>query len=179
MASIEKKKQLVVDLQSKLTSSRVAVFADYRGLNVADATALRVSFRGAGAELLVAKNTLIKIAADRGGIQGLEQLLTGPTIIAFGYNDPTVPSRPLNSFLRTNRSLEIKGGLLEGRVISARDVKVLADLPGREVLISHVMRGLQGPIAGLQNVLVGPIRKLVTALQAVKEQKESGAQPAA
>ncbi len=89
MATIDKKKQLVADLQSKLSSSKVAVFADYRGLNVASATALRVSFREAGAEVMVAKNTLTKIAADRVGIQGLEQLLTGPTIIAFGYADQT------------------------------------------------------------------------------------------
>ncbi|MGD0622454.1 MAG: 50S ribosomal protein L10 [Thermacetogeniaceae bacterium] len=171
MATIDKKKQLVADLQSRLTSSKVAVFADYRGLNVANATALRVSFREAGAELMVAKNTLTKIAADRVGIQGLEQLLTGPTIIAFGYADQTTPSKLLNSFLRTNRSIDIKGGLLDGRVISARDVRVLADLPSREVLISQVMRGLQGPIAGLQSVLAGPIRKLVTALQAIQEQK--------
>jgi large subunit ribosomal protein L10 len=171
MATIEKKKQLVADLQSKLASSKVAVFADYRGLNVASATALRVSFREAGAELMVSKNTLIKIAADKAGIQGLEQLLTGPTIIAFGYTDQTAPSRLLNSFIRTNRSIEVKGGLLDGHMISASDVKILADLPSREVLVSMVMRGLQGPIAGLQTVLAGPIRKLVTALQAIQDQK--------
>lgn len=170
MATI-KKKQLVADLRSKLTSSSVTVFADYKGLSVADATALRVSFRDAGAELLVAKNTLTKIAADQGGIEGLEQLLTGPTILAFGYDDLTSPSRLLNSFLKTNRSIEIKGGLLGGRVINARDVRILADLPSREVLISMVMRGLQSPIAGLQTVLTGPIRQLATALQAIKEQK--------
>jgi large subunit ribosomal protein L10 len=171
MATIEKKKQLVADLQSKLTSSKVAVFADYRGLNVANATALRVSFREAGAELIVVKNTLAKIAADQVGIHGLEQLLTGPTIIAFGYADQVTPSKLLNSFLRTNRSIEIKGGLLDGLVISARDVRVLADLPSREVLVSQVMRGLQGPIAGLHSVLAGPIRKLATAIQAIQEQK--------
>jgi large subunit ribosomal protein L10 len=171
MATIEKKKQLVADLQSKLTASKVAVFADYRGLNVAHATALRVSFREAGAELLVAKNTLTKIAADKVGIHGLEQLLTGPTMIAFGYADQVTPSKLLNSFLRTNRNMEIKGGLLDGRVINAKDVRVLADLPSREVLVSHVMRGLQAPIAGLQSVLAGPIRKLMTALQAIEEQK--------
>ncbi len=171
MATIEKKKQLVADLASKLTSSKVAVFADYRGLNVADATALRVAFREAGAEILVAKNTLTRIAAERGGIQGLEVLLTGPTIIAFGYTDLATPPRLLNNFLKTKRSLEIKGGLLEGRVISTRDVRLLADLPSREVLVSQVMRGLQGPIAGLQTVLAGPIRKLAYALKAIEEQK--------
>lgn len=171
MATIEKKKQLVADLQSKLTSSKVAVFADYRGLNVADATNLRVSFREAGAEILVAKNTLTSIAAKQGGIQGLDQLLTGPTIIAFGYQDPTVPSKLLNNFLKTKRSLEIKGGLLDGLLISAKDVKQLADLPSREVLVSQVMRGLQGPLAGLQTVLMGPIRKLAYALQAIQDQK--------
>lgn len=171
MATIEKKKQVVADLQNKLTSSRVAVFANYRGLNVADATVLRVAFREAGAELVVAKNTLTKLAASKGGIDGLEPLLTGPTIIAFGYADLTTPSKLLNNFLRTRRSIEIKGGLLDGRVIGARDVRILADLPSREVLISQVMRGLQGPIAGLQTVLTGPIRKLATALQAIGEQK--------
>jgi large subunit ribosomal protein L10 len=172
-----KKEQTVTELQSKLASSKVTVFANYRGLDVANATALRVSFREAGAEVLVAKNTLTKIAADQEGIHGLDQVLTGPTMIAFGYNDLTVPSKLLNSFLKTNRSLEIKGGLLDGRVISPGDVRVLADLPSREVLVSQVMRGLQGPIAGLQTVLTGPIRKLAYALQAVQEQK-AGAQPA-
>jgi large subunit ribosomal protein L10 len=171
MATIEKKKQVVADLQNKLTSSKVAVFADYRGLNVADATELRVAFREAGAELVVAKNTLTRLAASKEGIEGLEPLLVGPTIIAFGYSDLTTPSKLLNSFLKTRRSIEIKGGLLEGRVIGARDVRILADLPSREVLVSQVMRGLQGPIAGLQTVLTGPIRKLVTALQAIEEQK--------
>jgi len=171
MATIEKKKQLVADLKTKLASSKVAVFADYRGLNVSSATALRVSFRAAGAEVTVAKNTLTRLAADQVGIHGLEQLLTGPTIIAFGYADPVTPSKLLNSFLKTNRSIEIKGGLLDGRVISAKDVRTLADLPSREVLISQVMSGLQGPIAGMQSVLAGPIRKLITALQAIQEQK--------
>ena len=77
----------------------------------------------------------------------------------------------MNNFLKTKRSIEIKGGLLNGRVINARDVKVLADLPSRDVLISQVMRGLQGPIAGLQTVLAGPVRKLAYALKAIQEQK--------
>jgi large subunit ribosomal protein L10 len=175
MATIEKKKQLVSDLAVKLATSKLAIFADYRGLNVANATALRVSFREAGAEIRVAKNTLTKIAAEQRGITGLERLLTGPTIIAFGYQDPTVPAKLLQNFLKTNRSIEIKGGLLEGRLISAGDVKQLADLPGREALISQVLYGLQAPIAGLQSVLAGPIRKLAYALNAIRE---SSAQPA-
>jgi large subunit ribosomal protein L10 len=170
MATV-KKRQVVADLQSKLTSSSVVVFADYKGLNVADATRLRASFREVGAELEVAKNTLIKIAADQGGIQGVEPLLSGPTIIAFGYDDLRAPSRVLNSFLKTNRTIEIKGGLLDGRVIGAKDVKSLADLPSKEILVSQVLRGLQGPIVGLQTVLTGPMRKLATALQAIQEQK--------
>ncbi len=107
----------------------------------------------------------------------MEQLLIGPTIIAFGYQDPAVPAKLLNNFIKTNRSLEIKGGLLEGRLINAREVRLLADLPSREVLISHVLGGLQSPIAGFQSVLAGPIRKLLYALKAVQEQK-SGAQSA-
>jgi len=177
MATVKQKKELVAALADKLTSSQLAIFADYKGLNVADATALRVSFREAGAELRVAKNTLTKIAASQGGITGLDQLLVGPTIIAFGYQDPLVPAKLLNNFMKTNRSIEIKGGLLAGRLIGAREVRMLADLPSREVLLSQLLGGLQSPIAGFQSVLAGPIRKLVYALKAVQEQK-AGAQPA-
>jgi len=171
MGKRDDKPQIVADLAKKLKSSKAAIFADYRGLNVADATQLRKSFREAGAEIRVVKNTLTRIAADQSGFEGLNEFLTGPTAVAFGFQDPVVPAKLLMDFTKTNRNLEIKGGLVEGRVVGAREIKALADLPSREVLVSQVLRGLQGPLAGLSAVLQGPIRKLVYGLKAIQDQK--------
>ncbi len=171
MGKRDEKAQIVADLAEKLKTSKAAIFADYRGLNVADATALRKSFREAGAEIRVVKNTLTRIAADKAGFKGLDGFLTGPTAIAFGFQDPVVPAKLLMDFTKTNRNLEIKGGLVEGRVVGVGEIKALADLPSREVLISQVLRGLQGPLAGLSAVLQGPIRKLVYGLKAIQDQK--------
>ena len=99
-------------------------------------------------------------------------LLIGPTAIAFGYDDPVAPAKVLSEFARTTPVLELKGGLLEGKVLDVDAVKALADLPSREELLSQVLRGMQAPIAGLANVLQGTIRNFVYALEAVRKQKE-------
>lgn len=174
MAGIDEKKKVVAELEEKFKSSKAAILTDYRGLKVADATLLRRTCREAGVDFRVVKNTLTQIAADNSGFQDLKKLLTGPTAIAFGLEDPVAPAKTLINFLKTNRSLEIKGGLVEGRIVGVPEIKALADLPGRDVLISRVMGGLNGPLTGFITVLQGPIRKLVYALNAVKEQKAAG-----
>lgn len=174
MGRREDKAQIVADLTEKLKTSKAAIFADYRGLNVAEATELRRSFREAGADVRVVKNTLTRIAADRAGFEGLERFLTGPTMIAFGFQDPVVPAKLLMDFNKNNRPLEIKGGLVEGRLVGVNEIKTLADLPSREVLISQVLRGLQSPLVGLAGVLQGPIRKLAYCLKAIQDQKAAG-----
>lgn len=174
MAKIEEKKQVVEELEKKLRESKAAVFANYRGINVADATGLRKSFREAGAEFRVVKNTLTLRAARQCGIEGLEQILEGPTAVAFGYHDPVTPAKLLINFSKTNRNIEIKGGIVEGRVVGFNEIKFLADLPSREVLLSQMLRGMVGPLAGLGSVLQGPLRKLVYALKAIQEQKAAG-----
>ncbi|MGB9792556.1 MAG: 50S ribosomal protein L10 [Thermacetogeniaceae bacterium] len=174
MGRREEKAQIVAELTEKLKTSRAAIFVDYRGMNVAEATELRRSFREAGAEVRVVKNTLTRIAAERAGLEGLDGFLTGPTMIAFGFHDPVIPAKLLIDFSKNKRPLEIKGGLVEGRVVGVNEVKALADLPSRDVLISQVLRGLQGPLYGLVGVLQGPIRKLVYCLKAIQDQKAAG-----
>ncbi|MDH7579074.1 MAG: 50S ribosomal protein L10 [Bacillota bacterium] len=174
MLKIEEKKKVVAELEAKLKSSRAAIFTDYRGLNVAEANQLRRSFREAGSEIRVVKNTLIQLAVKQGGFEGVDQFLTGPTAVAFDFRDPVVPARLLIDFAKTNRKLEIKGGLIEGRVAGSKEIKYLADLPSRDVLISQVVRGIASPLAGLSSVLQGPLRKLVYALKAIQEQKAAG-----
>lgn len=174
MASLDEKKKVVAELEERFKSSKAAIFADYRGLKVADATSLRSNCREAGVDFRVVKNTLTKIAAENSGLQELNELLTGPTAIAFGLEDPVAPAKTLVDFAKKNRLLEIKGGVVEGKFVELPEIKTLAELPGRDVLISQVMRGLNGTVAGFCTVLQGPIRKLVYALQAIQDQKAAG-----
>ncbi|CEO90137.1 MAG TPA: 50S ribosomal protein L10 [Syntrophaceticus sp.] len=174
MASLDEKKKVVAELEEKLKTSKAAVFADYRGIKVAEATDLRSVCRDAGVEFKVVKNTLTQIAAENSGFPELNQFLEGPTAIAFDYEDPVAPAKTLMDFIKKNRKLEIKGGLIEGEIVGLSSIKELADLPSRDVLVSMVLRGLNGPLTGLSCVLQGPIRKLVYALKAVQDQKAAG-----
>ncbi len=162
----------VAEIKEKLSKSKGVIIADYRGLNVAQATELRKQLRDAGVEYRVVKNTLTILAAKESGLDDMVSLLSGPTAIAFGYGDPVAPAKVLSEFARTNKALEIKGGVLEGRLLDVDGVKALAILPSREELLGQVARGMQSPIAGLVNVLQGTIRNFVYALEAVRKQKE-------
>lgn len=174
MSSIEVKTQLVAEIKDKLQSSAGVVLADYRGLTVADATKLRSQLREAGVEYHVFKNTLIRRAADEVGIEGLDSYLAGPTAVAFS-EDPVASAKILSDFAKTTKTFTIKAGVLEGKVVDEAQVKALADLPSREVLLAQVLRGMQAPLAGMANVLQGPIRKLGYALEEVRKLKEAEA----
>lgn len=166
---------MVEELTDKLKRGQGVVVADYRGLNVKQMTELRAKLRAEGVELQVAKNTLVLRAAQNADVEGMETLLTGPTVLAYGYDDPVVAAKVMSEFARSNQALEIKGGLVEGKVIDADGVKSLSELPSREELLAQVLRGFQSPISGLANVLQGTIRKLVYALEAVRQKKEDEA----
>lgn len=171
MAVTAEKQAIVAEIKEKLEAAKGAVLADYRGLNVADATKLRRSLREAGVEFRVLKNTMTRIAAREAGIEGLEAYLEGPTAIAFGFNDLVAPAKILTTFAKENKSIVIKAGIVEGKVVDEKGVKDLADLPPREVLIAKMLGSMQAPISGLVNVLQGNIRNLVYVLEAVRNQK--------
>jgi len=162
----------VAEIKEKLSKSKGVIITDYRGLNVAQATELRKQLREAGVEYRVVKNTLAILAAQGSGFDDMISLLSGPTAIAFGYEDPVAPAKVINEFARKNKALEIKGGVSEGKLLDVEGVKALALLPSKEELLGQVVRGMQSPIAGLVNVLQGTIRNLVYALEAVRKQKE-------
>lgn len=172
MPNIDAKKVVVEEIKGKLQNAKGVVLADYRGLNVAEVTKLRTKLREAGVEYRVLKNTMTRIAAHDLGINGLDPFLEGPTAIAFG-TDPVAPAKVISDFAKTNKNLEIKAGLLEGKVIDFEGVKALADLPPREVLLTQVVTGMQAPLVGMVNVLQGPLRKAVYALDAIRKQKEA------
>lgn len=166
---------VVQEIQERLSKAQGAILTDYRGLTAGDMTVLRKQLRDAGVEYKVLKNTLAILAAEELGMQDLVPLLNGPTAFAFGYDDPVAPAKILSEFAKKSKNLEIKGGILEGKVLDPEGVKNLADLPSREVLLSMVLRGMQAPIAGMVNVLQGNIRNLVYAVEAVRKQKEASA----
>lgn len=171
MGSLEQKKQVVKEIKEKLDAAQSVVITEYRGLTVAQVTALRSKLKEAGVEFKVYKNTMVKLAADEAGITGLDTYLQGPTAWAFSMQDPVSAAKVLLNFSRTNDKLVIKGGIIESQAFEASRVKALADLPSREVLLSQVLGALQGPLVGMANVLQGPIRKFGYALEAVRKQQ--------
>ncbi|HWJ03077.1 MAG TPA: 50S ribosomal protein L10 [Verrucomicrobiae bacterium] len=172
MANVEVKSQVVAEVKEKFSQAKGVVLTDYRGLTVAQVTKLRSQLREAGVEYKVIKNTLVKRAAHEIGVTGLDAYLEGPTAVAFGV-DPVAPAKVLTEFAKANKDLEIKAGMVEGKVIGLDGIKALAELPSREVLLAQVLGALQSPLVGMANVLQGPIRKLGYALEEVRKLKEA------
>src|SRR5437773_11575654 len=136
---------VVDEVREKLSSSDAAVLTEYRGLNVASISALRRSLREAGGEYKIYRNTLVRFAARDLGLE-IDELLTGPTAIAFIDGDAAAVAKALRDYARTNPALVVKGGLLGTKALSADDVRALADLPSRDVLLSLLAGAMSAPM---------------------------------
>ena len=148
----------VAEIQELLSNSKCTILVDFCGLTVAQDTELRRKMREAGVHYNVVKNTLLRIAAEQAGIEGLEPSLEKNTAIAVSPED---------------KELKVKVGVLDGKVIGADEIKALASLPPKEVLIAKMLGSMNAPISSFVNVLQGTIRNVVYALEAVRKQKES------
>ncbi|MEW6523287.1 MAG: 50S ribosomal protein L10 [Bacillota bacterium] len=169
------KLEAVEELVHTLRRAQSVIITDYRGLNVAAMTRLRRNLREAGVEYRVVKNSLVHFAAEKVGITGMDPYLAGPTALALGYDDPVAPAKVLTAFAAENRQLIIKAGVLSGRIIVADDVKALATLPSREVLLGRVLGAFMSPMTGLASVLAAPVRGLTVAVEALRKQREEAA----
>jgi large subunit ribosomal protein L10 len=165
----------VAEITADLKAADVYYFVDYRGLTFAEATELRKRLRNVDADLKVVKNTLGKIAAANAGVEGLDELLAGPTAIAYVHGDPAKVAKAIQDFIREKKKAAIRGGKLQRSVLTATQVEALASLPSREQLIAQVVGAIASPLAGLANVLTGPIRGLVVVLGQVQEKQASAA----
>jgi large subunit ribosomal protein L10 len=163
-------------LTEKMQNSEGLILADFSGLTVAEVNDLRSKCRAQGVEFRVVKNRLARRAATAAEIGELEELLKGPTAIAFGFESPVEPAKVLAEFAKENEKVAIKGGLLEGKVITLAEVKALSELPGREELLAMIARGFNAPTQGFVNVLQGTVGGFVRALNAVAEQKGGDAE---
>jgi large subunit ribosomal protein L10 len=161
----------VTELAEKFTSSQGAVLTEYRGLSVKALKELRRSL-GDDATYAVSKNTLTTIAAREAGVEGVEEHLVGPTAIAFIDGDPVVVAKGLRDFARQNPLLVIKGGVLDGKSLSADEVKKLADLESREVLLAKVAGGMQGVLQQAISLVSAPLSQAARLLAALEKAAE-------
>jgi large subunit ribosomal protein L10 len=170
----EQKVEQVELLTEKLKNARVAVLTDYRGLTVSQMQELRGKLRTGNVEYRVVKNTLARRAADAAGYSALESQLKGPVAIAFGNDDLSLPPRLINEFVRATRlKVEVVGGLVEGRVFNRDQVRQLADLPSREVLLAQLLGTLQSPVGQLVGIMQTPLQQLRGVLEAYKSKLEA------
>lgn len=161
MANIDLKKQVVEEIKEKLTESKSTVLVDYRGLNVAEITELRKQLRDNNIEYKVYKNTLARRAAEAANLDELSETLVGPTAVAFSKEDVVAPAKILHEFAKKHDALEIKGGVIEGKVASLEQIQELSTLPDYNGLVSMLL-----------SVLQAPIRNLAYVTKAVAESKE-------
>jgi large subunit ribosomal protein L10 len=167
------KRQEVTELAEMLRGSSALAVADYRGLTVAEMHTVRRSLRANGVNLKVAKNRLLKIAADQAGLDELKPLLDGPSAIATTAGDEVGLARALQDAFRPYKVVTLRGGLLAGQPVSAADLGRLATLPSREVLLSRLAGGMAAPLSGMAAVLAANLRNLVGVLSAVADQKRA------
>ncbi|MCS6839238.1 MAG: 50S ribosomal protein L10 [Roseiflexaceae bacterium] len=165
----QRKIEAVADLKQRLKRMQVTVVADYRGLSVADMTDLRKKLRESGAELMVVKNTLTMIAARETGHEAIESLLTGPTALAFAYDDVPKFVKAINEFNRGPKKITVRGGLLGTTLLKENVLDVVANLPTKEEVRAQVLGGLTAPVTGLAGVIAAPINNIVNLLDATSK----------
>lgn len=162
-------------LTDKMLKSEGIVLADFSGLTVAQANDLRVKCREQHVELRVVKNRLARRAAVAADSGALEALFKGPTAIAFGLESPVEPAKVLTEFAKTNEKLRVKGGFVDGEVLSVQDVRALSDVPSRPELIAMIARGINGPATGLAGTINAVMSSLARAINAAAEKNDAAA----
>ena len=160
---LNQKKEEVTKLANKIKEAKLVLLTDYRGINVENVTELRAELRKSNTEYTVIKNNITKRALAEAGIEGLEDKLVGPTAVIMSNEDYLEPSKAIYEFTKNNDYYKIKGGVIEGKVMTAEEIITLAKLPSKETLLSM-----------LAGALLANIQKFAVALDQVRIQKEEG-----
>ena len=164
---LNQKKEEVSKLAEEMKEAKIILLTDYRGINVTDVTNLRTDLRNVNAKYTVIKNNITRRALAEAGIEGLEDKLVGPTAVIMSNEDYLEPAKAIYKFSKDNDYYKIKGGVIEGKVMTAEEIITLAKLPSRETLLSM-----------LAGALLGNISKVAVALDQVRIKKEAGAESA-
>lgn len=161
---LSQKKEQAASLCEKFKKAKMVVFTEYRGITVEDDTKLRKELREGGCEYLVVKNSVISHAAKDAGVEGLEDILEGPTAVAIGYDDYVSCAKTINDYAKGHEFYTFKAGIMDLKTISGEEVKKLANLPSKETLY-----------AMLASALIGNIRNLAVVIDQVKQKQETNA----
>lgn len=164
--NFEIKKEQVKSIKSKIEKAASIVFVDYHGITVADDTAMRSALREAGCDYQVCKNRLMKIALDGCKINCLDDKLEGTLAVAFSYNSEIDAAKVLKKYADKSK-ISLKFGLIGTNFMDTAELKALADLPSKEILVAKLLGTLNAPATRLVSVLNGPIRSLTIALNAI------------
>ena len=162
---LNQKKEEVTKLANEMKEAKLILLTDYRGINVENVTSLRTELRNANAKYTVIKNNITRRALAEAGIEGLEDKLEGPTAVIMANEDYLTPTKAIYNFTKNNDYYKIKGGVIEGKVMTTKETITIAKLPSREDLLSM-----------LAGALLANISKFAVALEQVRIQKESGAE---
>ena len=163
-ATIAKKAQQVTEVAEQFKNAASVVVVDYLGITVEEATNLRAELRNAGVQFAVVKNSILSRAAKEAGLEGMDDIFKGPSAVAFSNEDVVAPAKILADFAKKVEALEIKAGVVEGKVSSKEEIEALAKLPSREGLLSMLL-----------SVLQAPVRNTALAIKAVADQKDGAA----
>lgn len=167
-------KQEKVDLiKSQIEKAKVAIVTDYTGLSVSEITDLRRRLQKENGDYTVAKNTLTKLAIKDTEFEALSEFMVGSSAIAFGFEDQVSPAKILAKFAKETKKTEIKGAVLDGKVLNIEEVKELAKLPSKEELYAKILGSINSPASGITNCVAGVMRSLTIAMDGVRKQKES------
>ncbi len=164
----------VAELADLFRNSAAVIVTEYRGLTVSQLNSLRTGLRG-NATYQVAKNKLTALAAKEAGVEGIDDLFVGPTAIAFITGDPVESAKALRDFTKTNDKLVVKGGVLEGKPLSADDVKKLANLESREVLLAKAAGAMKASLFGAAYLFQAPLSQAARTVDALRAKQESAA----
>ncbi|MBI4124541.1 MAG: 50S ribosomal protein L10 [Deltaproteobacteria bacterium] len=168
----EEKITVVAQLKERFAKAKAVIFAENKGLKVGQVTELRKALGKERAAMKVVKNRLLKRALQEAKIEGLGSFIEGILTVTTAEADPVTAAKILANFAKENELLAIKGGLVDGRAVGLEQIRALASLPSKEELYGLLLRCLQGPAAGLVNVLSAVPRNLVTVLERIKEGKK-------
>lgn len=170
MVKVEKVEK-VADIAKRFEEANAAIVTEYRGLTMSSLTKLRTEL-GRDTTYLVAKNTLVKRAAANAGVEGADELFSGPTAVAFVNGDIVEAAKVIKGFAKENQALVVKGGYLDGAVLTEKEVIKLADLEGREVLLAKVAGAIKGALGSALGLLNAPLAQVARLSQALADQKQ-------
>ena len=167
--------ETVKSLKEKVAKAKSIVFADYRGLSAGNANDLRAKLKAENSEMLVIKNTLLKVALEEENIKtdDIKKDLEGPTMAVFSFEDAISPIKTLFEFARKLELPKIKSALIEGIYADTAKVEEIKNIPSKEVLLAQIVGSMKSPLSGLVNVLGGVHRKFVYALDAIAKKKDN------